>query len=286
MTSAQRLRVIESLGRCRVPRHDHGADENRAGERASSNFIQTDDPVSIDEQGSLDAEPISLHRHDHRACTPTNVTWPLMPSDESTDPVSCGTHVFVVPLKSFAIGKARLRRAGTLGVNELARQLASDVLASCAPGRVIVVCESDDVEEFARQRGVEVVRAPHHGLNPAVTFAYHQLGPDVARVTVVHGDLREPRGLGAFTSRCDVTIVTDVGADGTNVLSLPAGLAFVFQYGPGSAIAHASEARRLGLTLEVVRDSPWCVDVDEPSDLLATEPTNGEPGAPHSSVHP
>ena len=195
-------------------------------------------------------------------------------------------HVFVVPLKSFAVGKARLRRAGTPNVSALVERLADRVIIGCAPRLVIVVCESDDVERFARQRGARVVRSPRRGLNAAVDYAYRHLGNDVSRATIVHGDLREPDGLGAFNSQRDITIVTDVRGDGTNVLSLPTGLAFVFQYGPGSATTHANESRRLGLTLNVVRNSPWCIDVDEPADLLTTEPTNGGPMAPHSSVIP
>ena len=209
-----------------------------------------------------------------------------MHTDESHRSSTDDAHVFVVPLKSFAVGKARLRRAGTSNVNTLVQQLADRVIIGCAPRPVFIVCESDDVEHFARQRGARVLRSPRPGLNAAVDYAYRYLGNDVTRVTIVLGDIRAPDGLGVFTSERDITIVTDVRSDGTNVLSLPTGLAFTFQYGPGSATAHANESRRLGLTLDVVRDSPWCVDVDEPADLLLTERTNGRPTAPHSSDFP
>jgi 2-phospho-L-lactate guanylyltransferase len=55
--------------------------------------------------------------------------------------------------------------------------------------------------------------------------------------------------------------------DGTNVLSLPAGVPFRFAYGPGSFRRHLAEAGRLGLDARVVRAPDLMVDVDTVDDL-------------------
>lgn len=205
------------------------------------------------------------------------------------DPVSdalrsalAGEHVVLVPLRSFDSAKSRLRAAGTSDVATIAEQLAGGVLASCRPRPVVVVCESDDIEYFARANGAAVLRSPESGLNAAVSFAYRQLERACERVTVVHGDLRFPDGLGAFEPSATITIVVDQHGTGTNILSLPTGLSFNFHYGVGSAQRHAREAHRVGRDVAMITDSPWRFDVDVPKDLSVTE-TNGGPKAPHSS---
>ena len=190
-------------------------------------------------------------------------------------------HVVVVPLKSFASAKSRLRDAGTSDVTSMAERLAHSVLQNCDPRPVFVVCESDDVERFATANGAGVIRSPHAGLNHAVSFAYHQLGTYCERVSIIHGDLRFPEGLGGFEPRGTITIVADRHGSGTNILSLPTGLSFRFQYGVGSALRHRYEAERLGIDVETLTDSPWRFDIDVPEDLSVTD-ANGGPSAPHS----
>ena len=175
--------------------------------------------------------------------------------------------VFVVPIKAFTIAKGRLRVAGAPDVSALARTLASRVLAACAPRPVIVLSESEEVTTFARDRDVEVVESNATSLNEAVAGAYGVLAERFERLIIVHGDLLHPEGLGRYSPSAGVTIVTDHHGTGTNVLVLPTGLDFHFCYGPHSAHLHQREARRLNVALEVVHDSPWRFDVDEPSDL-------------------
>jgi 2-phospho-L-lactate guanylyltransferase (CobY/MobA/RfbA family) len=152
-------------------------------------------------------------------------------------------------------------------VTNLARELATGVLRACDPRPVYVVTESDDVERFANDLGAKVLRPTSSTLNDAVTFAYHSLAGQYERVMIVHGDLKDPAGLGAYEPSAGVTIFTDHFGAGTNVLVVPTGYDFHFSYGPSSKSNHVREADRLGLTVRVIEQSPWRFDVDEPSDL-------------------
>jgi 2-phospho-L-lactate guanylyltransferase len=175
--------------------------------------------------------------------------------------------VFVVPLKRFDVAKERLRRGGVQNVTGLASDLATAVIKSCAPREVIVLSESSDVTRFALDLGVDVLESDATTLNEAVQSAYERLRRRFDRIIVVHGDLRDPDGLGEFEPDIGVTIVTDHRSRGTNVLVVPTGLDFRFHYGEDSAEQHRAEAERLGVIWRTVTDSPWRFDVDEPSDV-------------------
>jgi 2-phospho-L-lactate guanylyltransferase len=177
------------------------------------------------------------------------------------------SEVFVVPLKRFDVAKERLRRGGVENVTGLASDLATAVIENCAPRQVMVLSESSDVTRFALNLGVDVLESDATTLNEAVQSAYERLRERFDRIIVVHGDLRDPRGLGEFAPDGGVTIVTDYLARGTNVLVVPTGLDFRFRYGDDSARQHRLEAERLGVECRIVTNSPWRFDVDEPSDV-------------------
>jgi 2-phospho-L-lactate guanylyltransferase (CobY/MobA/RfbA family) len=177
------------------------------------------------------------------------------------------TDVFVLPLKRFDVAKERLRVGGTSDVTRLAEELAIEVIQRCAPRRVIVLSESDEISAFATRHHVEVLESSATSLNEAVQGAYSALARRYECLIIIHGDLRAPAGLGAFEPGPGVTIITDHHGRGTNVLALPTGLDFHFAYGDGSAQLHEREALRLGVDVRIITDSPWRFDVDEPSDL-------------------
>lgn len=177
----------------------------------------------------------------------------------------------VIPLKRFDLAKERLRRGEGLDVTALARELARAVVLASAPRPVVVVSEDDEVSRFAVELGAEVWASEARDLNQAVQGAYEGLAGRYERLLIVHGDLRQPEGLGGLEPGPGVTIVTDHRGEGTNVLVVPTGLDFRFAYGPGSRLRHEDEARRLGLACRVVTDSPWRFDVDEPADLSAAD---------------
>jgi 2-phospho-L-lactate guanylyltransferase len=174
---------------------------------------------------------------------------------------------FVIPLKRFDLAKERLRVDKVDAVTELAQQLATQVILSCQPRHTIVLSESDEITVFATALDCEVLQSDATGLNDAVQRAYGALGSRFERLIIVHGDLRDPNGLGTFEPDDDITIVTDHHGLGTNVLSLPTRLDFHFAYGADSASLHQREADRLARRVTVIRDSPWRFDVDEADDL-------------------
>jgi 2-phospho-L-lactate guanylyltransferase len=172
-------------------------------------------------------------------------------------------------VKSFDLAKGRLADALDPAERaDLARSMAEGVLAAAKPLPTFVVCGADDVAEWATSNGAEVIHFEPPGLNPAVahgTKALADRGFD--HVIVAHGDLPLARELAWLANFDGVTIAADRRGDGTNVLALPLGTDFVFQYGPGSARAHRTEARRVGLTHRTVDDPDLGWDVDTPDDL-------------------
>lgn len=187
----------------------------------------------------------------------------------STSGLGLGRVAVLVPVKAFADAKVRL--AGAMGADEraaFARRMADHVLDVAAPLPAAVVCDDADVASWARARGVLVVWAPGQGLNRAVEAGVARLQTlGVARVVVAHADLPLAGPLGWSAAFDGVTLVPDRRDDGTNVACVPADAGFRFAYGPGSFLRHGAEARRLGLSLRVVREPRLGLDVDVPDDL-------------------
>jgi 2-phospho-L-lactate guanylyltransferase (CobY/MobA/RfbA family) len=173
--------------------------------------------------------------------------------------------VVIVPLRSFARAKSRLRTVSGLDVDALVERLAQGVLGAARPRRTLVVTDDARVARWARDRLVEVVDAPV-GLNASVEAAYRTLAAGGVAV-IAHGDLAYPGGIGQFEPPPGLTVFTDHHESGTNVLVVPTGLDVVFGFGPRSRDHHEHEAARLGLPTRTVTDSPWRFDVDEPGDL-------------------
>ncbi|MEO5680746.1 MAG: 2-phospho-L-lactate guanylyltransferase [Acidimicrobiales bacterium] len=178
----------------------------------------------------------------------------------------------LVPVKAFGEAKRRLSPAlAPADRAALSRRLAAGVVAAAGPLPVAVVCDDRAVAGWARGLGALVIWAPGQGLNRAVAGGVARLAADgVPTVLVAHGDLARPAGLPDLLDGhppAGVTLVPDGGLDGTNVVVIPAGLAFRFSYGPGSFRRHLDEATACGLSVRVVRGSDLSLDVDLPSDL-------------------
>jgi 2-phospho-L-lactate guanylyltransferase len=179
----------------------------------------------------------------------------------------------VVPVKSFTRAKARLAPAlDEVARAELARSMAERVLSAAGSLPVLVACDDDEVAEWARAHGAEVVWVPGTDLNGAVTMAHDVCAErGVTRVTVAHADLPKARDLSLVVGTKGVVLVPDRRDDGTNVLTVPTSAGFPFAYGPGSFRRHLEVCNRLGLAVTVVRPPELTWDVDEPGDLV--EPT-------------
>jgi 2-phospho-L-lactate guanylyltransferase len=187
--------------------------------------------------------------------------------------------VIAVPIKSFSESKSRLRAARPqLDVDQLTRRLAVGVIRASQPRDCVIICDDDDVARLATESGAEPLRIATQSLNSDVSAAYRELSGSYDTVIIAHGDLAVPDGLGGFESKADVTVVTDRHGSGTNVLSLVSGLQFEFAYGTNSASKHIRAAELLGVSVSIINDSPWGLDIDGPEDLeLAPDAIRGGP---------
>ena len=195
----------------------------------------------------------------------------MPPAEQAVRPKDSelGPEVVLIPVKGFHQAKRRLGSAlSDPDRIQLVRAMAAHVVAACAPLPVAVVCDDEDVAQWASEVGATVMWEPGQGLNGAVRAGVERLARAGARwVTVAHGDLPRARGLGALPPFEGVTLVPDRKDDGTNVLRLPASSDFRFAYGPGSFRAHREEAARLGLSVRVLRKPDLAYDVDWPADV-------------------
>ena len=180
----------------------------------------------------------------------------------------------LVPVKSFREAKLRLAPALDEAARAtLARDMATNVLAAAAPLPVCVVCDDEDVAEWAQALGAIVLRRPGRGLNGAVSDGVARLAEDgFDQVIVAHGDLPLATSLAWVADFDGITLVPDRHEDGTNVVCIPSAAGFEFAYGAGSFARHEAEAARLALPTRIVRDVPLGWDVDVPDDLTALQP--------------
>jgi 2-phospho-L-lactate guanylyltransferase len=179
----------------------------------------------------------------------------------------------VVPVRSFARGKARLtdvldddaRRA-------LTRTMAERVVAAAGERLVVVVSSALEVVAWARGLGVAHIDDPGSLDGAADAGRAWVRGQGLARVVVMHADLPLAStidGIADDGDRAVAVVVPDHHDDGTPVLSVPSTVDFGFAYGPGSCARHVAEAERCGLAVRLVRDRALGFDVDDAADLAA-----------------
>jgi len=190
----------------------------------------------------------------------------------------------VIPIRAFALGKARLAAALDAGERAvLGRRWAEQVVHAAGPMPVVVVSSDPEVRVWAAELALDTVDDPGT-LDGAAAAGRERLRMHgCTRVVVAHADLPRAHNLPRLArdgSRPIVTVVPCHRDDGSPVLSVPAASDFRFSYGPGSFRRHAAEARRLGLGLRVVRDRDLAFDVDLPDDLLALNATLQPSGTP------
>jgi len=177
----------------------------------------------------------------------------------------------VVPIRAFALGKARLaEHLDPAARAALGRHLAQRVVAAAGTLDVAVVTSDAEVQEWASAQRLALVDDPGSLDAAADAGRGWAVSRGHRRVVVVHADLPHARSLAALVRDAGQPIVTAVPChrdDGTPVLSVPTAREFTFAYGPGSFRRHAAEARRRGMGFRAVRDAELAFDVDVPSDL-------------------
>jgi 2-phospho-L-lactate guanylyltransferase len=183
-----------------------------------------------------------------------------------------GTGV-VLPVRAFALGKARLAETLDPAARAALGRRWADTVADAACGLPVVVVSSDpEVIEWAQDRDARVVADPG-SLDGAAAVGCDALRHSgCTRAVVAHADLPRARSLLPLAGDGGLPIVALVPChrdDGTPVLALPLDVTFDFAYGPGSFRRHVSHARAQGLAVRVVRDPDLAFDVDVPDDLVA-----------------
>jgi 2-phospho-L-lactate guanylyltransferase len=177
----------------------------------------------------------------------------------------------VIPVRAFALGKARLTEHLDDDTRAaLARTLADRVGAAAGELPTVVVSSATDVREWARTRGLDTVDDPGTLDGAADVGRTWVAARSCDRAVIAHADLPLARTLAPLArdgGRPIVAVVPCHRDDGTTVISVPVGVPFGFAYGPGSFRRHAAEARRRGLGFRVVRDAELAFDVDVPADL-------------------
>jgi 2-phospho-L-lactate guanylyltransferase len=179
----------------------------------------------------------------------------------------------VIPIRAFALGKARLAASlDSLERAALGRRWAEQVAHAAAPMPVVVVSSDPDVRSWASDLQLDVLDDPGSLDGAAAAGREHFRARGCTRVVIAHADLPRAHDLARLArdgARPVIALVPCHRDDGTPVLSVPVDVDFRFAYGPGSFRRHAAEARRLRLGLRVVRDADLAFDVDLPDDLLA-----------------
>ena len=181
----------------------------------------------------------------------------------------------VVPLRSFALGKARLadaldddaRRAFT-------RTMAERVVAAAGSRPVVIVSSAAEVISWAR--GLDIAHVDDPGtLDRAADAGRAWIrAQGLDRLVVMHADLPLATTIDGIADDGDAhvaVVVPDHHEDGNPVLAIPSAADFEFAYGPGSCARHIAEAGRRGLEVRVVRDHTLGFDIDDAADLHALE---------------
>ena len=156
---------------------------------------------------------------------------------------------------------------------QLVRSMLGAVLSAAGAARtvrhlIVVSPERDIVPEE-----VPVLADTGRCLNGALTEAHRMLRKFGCReVVILPADLpnitaADIDGLVRSGRSGGFAIAPDVDGTGTNALCLVSPHRFRFQFGPDSRRLHLAEARRLGLTPQVIRTPGLEFDVDSPSDL-------------------
>ena len=174
----------------------------------------------------------------------------------------------LVPIKAFRDAKGRL--AGSMTPTDradLARRMASIVLAAATDLPTFVACDDDEVADWVDARGAEVLWTPGLGLNGAIEHGVDVLaGKGFDHVVISHSDLPLARSLSRLCRPDTVTLVPDHRLDGTNVQARPT-TPFAARYGGGSFRAHLSDALATGLRTRIVFDVDLALDVDTVDEL-------------------
>jgi 2-phospho-L-lactate guanylyltransferase len=178
--------------------------------------------------------------------------------------------VFVIPIKSFRLGKQRL--AGALDEDQrrdLGRRLAGHVasIVEAAGMLPLIVAGDDEVAEWALGAGFPILTDPGLGLDAAASAGVEWALQSSSTWVVLHADLPHLTRHDALALGLRVRDGTEViapSADG-GTSAIGAQREVHFSYGPASFHRHLA---RLTEPLVVARGG-LLLDIDSPNDLEA-----------------
>jgi 2-phospho-L-lactate guanylyltransferase len=202
----------------------------------------------------------------------------------------------ILPIKTFSEAKRRLRPE--LDADDrrvLVEAMFSDALVALgrvpALDRILVVTGDRTAEQIAYAYGAAVVDDDERGHNAAALrgiAAALELGSE--RALLVPGDcpLLSPDDINVLldhpATKPSALVVPDRHGTGTNALLLTPPDSLAPSFGPDSCRRHLDDARKAGISAEVVDIESLALDVDTPDDLEALqrrlEATHG--GAAHT----
>lgn len=175
----------------------------------------------------------------------------------------------IVPVKSFAIAKGRLASALSEDARAvLAKECATRVVSAGKDWPTYVVCDDDEVAQWAMDCDAIVVRCSEPGIDAAVRAGRQQaLRDGINHVVISHGDLPLVSHFDHVVIADTITFVPDRHHDGTNVIAMPTASPFTTAYGPGSYVRHVAHADKLGLAHQTILDDELALDLDTADDL-------------------
>lgn len=199
----------------------------------------------------------------------------------------------IVPVRGFDDAKSRL--SSVLNPSQrraLAQNCARAVLTRTASCSRFVVCDSEEVAQWALSLDVTPIRVSSQGLNASLTESIPLISAHspVDLFLISHADLPlsgplddiiksvNIEGVSIESAQSDthetaIIMCPDRHGDGTNVLGIPASLidSWTFQYGQGSFARHMQQAKATGLPIRVIEDRDIGLDLDTPDDLQHSE---------------
>lgn len=197
-----------------------------------------------------------------------------MPSQQPAD--LSETLAILIPIKAFHQAKERLSDLLTPAERlVLAKMCAERVIRAAIGYQVFVVCNDEEVAEWARAQNAKIVWQSESGLNNAIKAGVKAVrARNFELAMIIHSDLPLATGFSHLVEDCDlhtlktsITVVPDRHEDGTNVMIVPTASDFEFAYGRNSFIEHQLVAQNCNLTVRIVHDQYLSVDIDTAQDL-------------------
>ncbi len=185
----------------------------------------------------------------------------------------------IVPVRGFDDAKSRL--SSVLNPSQrraLAQNCARGVLTRTSLCSRFVVCDNEEVAQWAVSCDAIPIRVTSQGLNASLTesiplISYHS---PIDLFLVAHADLPLSgpldhiiESLQTIDHETSIIICPDRHHDGTNVLGIPASLMnnWKFHYGQGSFAQHLQQAKATGLPIRLIEDPHLGLDLDTSDDL-------------------